>query len=66
MKVIIENGKVNDGIQNCTISGCGVEITFHNNDLADKFVPSLDLSGVEYVKGQNKVIILCLGKVVIE
>lgn len=66
MKTIIENGKVNDGIQGCFISGCGIEIIFHNNDLADKFASSLDLSGIEYVKDQNKVIILCLGKVVIE
>ena len=66
MKVIIENGKANDGIQSCSISGCGIEIIFHNNNLADKFVSSLDLSGIEYVKDQNKVIILCLGKVVIE
>lgn len=62
MKTIIENGKVNDGIQSCAISACGVEITFHNNDLADKFASSLDLSGIEYVKGQNKVIILCHSK----
>lgn len=66
MKTIIENGKVNDGIQGCFISGCGIEIIFHNNDLSDKFASSLDLSGIEYVKDQNKVIILCLGKVVIE
>lgn len=66
MKAIIENGKVNDGIQGCFISGCGIEIIFHNNDLADKFASSLDLSGIEYIKDQNKVIILCLGKVVIE
>lgn len=62
MKAIIENGKINDGIQSCVISACGVEITFHNNDLADKFAPSLDLSGIEYVKDQNKVIILCHSK----
>lgn len=66
MKAIIENGKVKYGIQSCAISGCGVEITFHNNDLADRFESSLDLSGIEYVKDKNKVIILCLGKVVIE
>ena len=66
MKAIIENGAANKDIQNCFITGCGVEIMFDSNDLADKFASSLDLSGIEYVKDQNKVIILCLGKVVIE
>lgn len=66
MKAIIENGKVNYGIQNCSILTSGIGIVFQNNDLADKFASSLDLSGIEYVKDQNKVIILCLGKVVIE
>lgn len=37
MKAIIKNGVVNKDIQSCLISECGVEITFHNNDLADKF-----------------------------
>lgn len=36
MKAIIKNGVVNKDIQSCLISECGVEITFHNNDLADK------------------------------
>lgn len=66
MKAIIKNGVANKDIQSCFLSEFGVEITFHNNDLADRFVSSLDLSGIEYVKDQNKVIILCLGKVVIE
>lgn len=38
MKKIIENGKVNGGIQNCSISQYGAEIVFHNNDLADQFL----------------------------
>lgn len=38
MKAIIENGKINDGIQSCFISEYGVGIVFHNIDLADKFV----------------------------
>lgn len=38
MKAIIKNGVANKDIQSCLISECGVEITFHNNDLADKFV----------------------------
>lgn len=37
MKKIVENGKVNNGIQSCSISENGIEIIFHNNDLADKF-----------------------------
>ena len=37
MKAIIKNGVANKDIQSCLISECGVEITFHNNDLADKF-----------------------------
>ena len=32
MKKIIENGKVNNGIQSCSISEDGIEIIFHNND----------------------------------
>lgn len=38
MKAIIKNGVANKDIQSCLISECGVEITFHNNDLADKQV----------------------------
>lgn len=35
MKAIIENGKINDGIQSCFISEYGVGIVFHNIDLND-------------------------------
>lgn len=62
MKTIIENGMANSDIQNCLITGCGVEIIFDSNDLADKFTSSLDLLAIEYVKAQNKVIILCHSK----
>lgn len=55
MKKIIENGKVNGGIQNCSISQYGAEIVFHNNDLADKFVLTLNSFGIPYVKDGNKV-----------
>lgn len=37
MKAIIENGKVNHGIQNCSILTSGIGLVFQNNDLADKF-----------------------------
>ena len=57
MKKIIENGKVNNGIQSCSISECGVEITFHNNDLVDKFALSLNLSGIPCIRDGNKVTI---------
>lgn len=57
MKTIIENGKINGGIQRCLISECGVEITFHNNDLADKFALSLNLSGIPCVNNGNKITI---------
>ena len=55
MKTIIKNGVANKDIQSCFISECGIEITFHNNDLADKFALSLNLSGITYVKNGNKV-----------
>lgn len=55
MKTIIKNGVANKGIQSCFISECGVEIKFHNNDLADKFVLSLNLSGIPCVNNGNKV-----------
>lgn len=55
MKKIIENGKVNSGIQNCSISKYGVEMVFHNNDLADKFALALNSFGISYVKDGNKV-----------
>ena len=38
MKAIIENGKVNYGIQSCSILTSGIGMVFQNNDLADKFV----------------------------
>lgn len=41
MKAIIEKGKADNSIQSCFISECGIEIIFHNNDLADKFTKSL-------------------------
>lgn len=37
MKAIIEKGKADNSIQSCFISECGIEIIFHNNDLAAKF-----------------------------
>ena len=55
MKAIIENGMPNEGIQNCFISLDGVVITFHNNDLADKFAKSLKPFGISYTKNENKV-----------
>lgn len=55
MKVIIKNGVANKDTQSCFISEYGVEITFHNNDLADKFALSLNLSGIPYVNNGNKV-----------
>lgn len=42
MKAIIEKGKADNNIQSCFISKCGIEIIFHNNDLADKFATPLD------------------------
>ena len=55
MKAIIKNGVANKDIQSCFISECGVEITFHNNDLADKFALSLNISGISCTKDENKV-----------
>ena len=57
MKSIIENGAANKDIQNCFITEHGVEITFHNNDLADKFALSLNLFGIPCVNNGNKVTI---------
>ena len=54
MKAIIKNGVANKDIQSCLISECGVEITFHNNDLADKFTLSLNLYGIPCVNKTNK------------
>ena len=55
MKAIIKNGVANKDIQSCFLSEFGVEITFHNSDLADKFALSLNLSGIPCVKDGNKV-----------
>lgn len=33
MKAIIENGKTNYGIQNCSILTSGIGLVFQNNDL---------------------------------
>ena len=55
MKAIIKNGIANKDIQSYFVSECGVEITFHNNDLADKFALSLNLSGISCIKDENKV-----------
>lgn len=57
MEAIINNGVVNKDIQSCFVSECGVEITFHNNDLADKFALSLNTSSIPYVKNGNKITI---------
>ena len=57
MKAIIKNGVANKDIQSCLISECGVEIIFHNNDLADKFALSLNLSGIPCVNNGNKITI---------
>ena len=57
MKKIIENGKANGEIQSCSISEDGIEIIFHNNDLADKFAKSLDPFHISYVKNGKKITI---------
>ena len=57
MEKIIENGKANSEIQSCLITGVGIEITFHNNDLADKFIKSLNTPSVSCVRGANKVLV---------
>lgn len=53
MKAIIEKGKADNSIQSCFISECGIEIIFHNNDLADKFATF----HISYVKNGNKITI---------
>lgn len=58
MKAIIKNGIANKDIQSCFLSEFGVEITFHNNDLADKFALSLNLSGIPCVKDRNLIFII--------
>lgn len=57
MKTIIKNGKANDGIQSCSMSEDGIEIIFHNNDLADKFTKSLNIPCISYVRAANKVLV---------
>lgn len=57
MKAIIEKGKADNSIQSCFISECGIEIIFHNNDLADKFTKSLNIPCISYVKDANKVLV---------
>lgn len=57
MKAIIEKGKADNSIQSCFISECGIEIIFHNNDLADKFAKSLNIPCISYVKAANKVLV---------
>ena len=58
MKAIIENGKVNYGIQNCSILTSGIGMVFQNNDLADKFALLLKKSGTLYIKNENYVEVL--------
>ena len=55
MKAIIKNGVANKDIQSCFLSEFGIEITFHNNDLADKFALSLNLSGIPCVNDGHSV-----------
>lgn len=57
MKAIIENGAANKDIQNCFVTEHGVEIIFDNNDLADKFILSLNMYGISCTKDENKVTI---------
>ena len=58
MKAIIENGKVNYGIQSCSILTSGIGMVFQNNDLADKFALSLKKSCTIYIKNENYVEVL--------
>ena len=58
MKAIIENGKMNYGIQNCSILTSGIGMVFQNNDLADKFALLLKKSGTLYIKNENYVEVL--------
>lgn len=57
MKTIIENGAANKDIQNCFVTEHGVEIIFGNNDLADKFALSLNMSGISCTQNENKLTI---------
>ena len=55
MKKIIENEKINGGIQSYFISKYGVEMVFHNNELADKFALALNSFDIPYIKDGNKI-----------
>ena len=57
MKAIIVNGIPDSRIHSCFISESGIKIVFHNNDFADKFALSLNLSGISCEKNANIVII---------
>lgn len=57
MKAIIENGKINGGIQSCFISEYGVGIVFHNIDLAEKFALSLNMYGISCAQNENRITI---------
>lgn len=57
MKAIIENGKVNSGIQSCFIRDYGIGIVFHNSYLADKFALSLNMYGISCIQNENRVTI---------
>lgn len=57
MKAIIINGAANKDIQNCFVTEHSVEIIFHNNDLADKFALSLNMSGISCTQNENKLTI---------
>ena len=57
MKAIITNGMANKDIIDCLITEFGVEIIFDDDDLADKFALSLNLSGIPCVNNGNKVTI---------
>lgn len=57
MEAIIKNGVINNGVQSCFVSGCGIEVIFHTNELADKFATSLIPFGISYTKHENKVTI---------
>ena len=57
MKAIIENGKVNSGIQRWFIAEYGVGIVIHKIDLADKFALTLNMCGIPCIKNGNNVII---------
>lgn len=57
MKAIIENGKVNSGIQSCFIGKYGIGIVFHNSYLAEKFALSLNMYGISCTQNENRVTI---------